>query len=390
MVYYCELNKTGWEHAAVNGHLLGLLAGAFPEESIQCWLSASHWEALPNKASVKNEVSVSFVDVIEPLQGNKVRWVTKLVSECGQIVRVFRRAAKDKPLVIFFSSASPLANLFITLLAGHWFGRQKAVVVMHGELQLLRVKKTKWIDKCYAWCLRRAFGRRLPNRRYLVLGEHIRTAAVRYGYLPENMVVAIPHPLPTLSNSGYIQPDKGMVFGHIGVAKRAKNSQLFFELAQVVSRNSGSDAASFSVAGMVLEELKPLKKEWIDHVAITGPLAPDGYIKACAEIRYAVFCYADEDYELIGSGAVMDAIALEIPIIAIKNNYFAALFDRSGIAPGILCQNFRELCEVVTRLVQEDGSAYRDLRRGIHQLKQTFDGPEIQEKFSKQMKEFIN
>src|SRR5690606_5834180 len=134
----------------------------------------------------------------------------------------------------------------------------------------------------------------------------------------------------------------------IGVAKRAKNSQLFFELAQVVSRNSGSDAASFSVAGMVLEELKPLKKEWIDHVAITGPLAPDGYIKACAEIRYAVFCYADEDYELIGSGAVMDAIALEIPIIAIKNNYFAALFDRSGIAPGILCQNFRELCEVVT------------------------------------------
>lgn len=60
------------------------------------------------------------------------------------------------------------------------------------------------------------------------------------------------------------------------------------------------------------------------------------------ELDYILFFYPLDSYRLTASGAIYDAIAHEIPIISLKNDYFVYLFEKYGRF-GYLFDNIDEM-----------------------------------------------
>ena len=389
MVYFCELNRPSREHAAVNGTILKLIARLFPDDTVSCWVDKRHWLAMAESAVLdEKNIRPAYIRVLTPKRGSKLRWAMKLLRECRQAYHLLLSAKRGRAKLTFFASASPLTVWFVTRLADIWFQDVKLVITLHGELQLLRLKNEKWIDRFYVRCLQSSFARRLKNQRFLLLGEHIQSAVFRYGYLRPSQVIAIPHPLTLQTNKKVVEPVNKVIFGHIGVAKLAKRSQLFFELAKYIHTSKPECAVSFVLAGSMLEELQPWENEWVVRKHSDGFLDTDAYLSMCESMAYAIFCYADEEYELISSGAIMDAIALEIPMIVLRNDYFEKLFSCCAAPPGILCDNIDDLYETVAAIIDKKVVPYSRLKEGIRELKDILSNDKIAETASL-LKEFV-
>lgn len=390
MIFFCEINKTGFEHATANKQLLALLARTFPGSVIQARISQSHWQAISDGVDT-TDIEPLFEEVIAPETGNKWRWISKLLNECKRAFAILRAAQNKKVKLVFFASSSPLGNLFISLLSRFVFKKCKVVITLHGELQLLRSRGGKAVDRVYALCLRKAFSMKVTNQRYLILDKYICDRLLAYGLIPSERVMAIRHPLThkQLSPNEPI-PEKKVVFGHLGVAKVDKHSPLFFDLARRFQSEVSKGLASFVVAGQVLDEMLPFTNQWVEYSEAGELLTNDAYLARCKGMQYAVFFYDDKGYELISSGAIMDAISFGIPIIGLRNPYFTHLFEQCQIPPGILCDDFNGFCEVVRKLITTDEYNYEQMKTGMRLLKSKFDFGQIQVDFSSQLHGFLN
>lgn len=389
MILFCEVNKTGLEHALVNRQMLTLLARIFPGATTYARVSESHWAAISRNEQVEGIMPV-FEPVVRSAKGNKWRWIVKLLTECKLSFRILRHAQREKAALVFFASSSPVGNLFISLMLTFLFRKCKVIITLHGELQLLRQRGGKCVDRLYASFLRMAFTMRLLGRRYLVLDPYIRDRLVTYKLLPGDRIIAIRHPL---THEGEISPPNagpGIVFGHLGVAKLEKRSPLFFELAAKFQSDVAVGRASFVVAGQLLDEMQPFINNWVEYSDSDELVSYDAYLDHCMKMQYAIFFYDNAGYELISSGTIMDAISFEIPIIALKNGYFTRLFDACAVPPGILCNDFEELCDVVYKVITSDGFNYGQLKVGMRLLKHKFGLGQLQDDFSSQLEGFLS
>lgn len=389
MIFFCEVNKTGLEHALVNRQMLTLLARIFPSSAIYARVSESHWAAISRNQHGGRVIRV-FEPVVRSEKGNKWRWIVKLLTECKLSFLILRHARREKARFVFFASSSPVGNLFISLMLKFLFRKCKVIVTLHGELQLLRQRGGKNVDSLYARFLRMAFTMKLPNRRYLVLDKYIRNRLVAYKLMPADSMMAIRHPLTYEGEARPPNVKPGIVFGHLGVAKLEKRSPLFFELAAKFQSEIVAGRVSFVVAGQLLDEMLPFKNKWVEYSDTEELVSYDAYLNQCMKMQYAIFFYDNEGYELISSGTIMDAISFEIPIIALKNRYFTHLFDACEIPPGILCSDFAEFCDVVDKIITTEGYNYGQMKAGMRLLKQKFDLGQIQVDFSAQLDGFLS
>ncbi|WP_262246819.1 hypothetical protein [Parapedobacter soli] len=393
------------EHATINRQTLTLLARIFPDSTIYARVSEPHWKAISDKQHWGNVVPV-FEPVVLAEKGNKWRWIVKLLTECKRSFLILRHAQRTKAAFIFFASNSPVGNLFISLMLRFLFRKCRVVITLHGELKLLRQGGGKTVDRLYSSLLRMAFAMRLRGRRYLVLEEYIRDRMVMHKLLPADSMMAIRHPLTYEGETRHHGIGPRIVFGHLGVAKLEKQSPLFFELAARFRSEIAAGRASFVVAGQLLEEMLPFRNAWVEYSDGDQFVAYDAYLDRCMEMQYAVFFYGSKEYELISSGAIMDAISFGTPIIALRNHYFTHLFAACEIPPGILCSDFDELCNVVDELIatsasntQSDKNAdsvrplradYFRMKAGMELLKRKFDLGQIEVDLATQLNEFLS
>ncbi len=385
MVYFCEINKTDQGHASINTALLSMLGNATGTERITCWVSSAHWKEMMPDAGLMSRLDVNETNVLVPITSDKARWVRKLLVECRVLDSIFSRAKREKPKLIFFSSLSPLGNLFCSLLVKWKYPKQRVIITLHGELQLLKSKPAKRVDRLYAFLLKRSFRMTAKSRQFLVLGENIETYLLSKGFVDENTVISVPHPCrmpsPDLLPGPRMDSKKRTVFGHIGVAKRAKNSHLFFQLATYFKPAINSDEAMFVIAGPVLENVKNAANAYVDHSLAGEFMSEEEYRRRCQEMTYAIFMYEDREYELISSGAIMDAISFEIPILALRNTFFEQLFAQCKEPPGKLLDSYDELIAEVGSIIA-DGGQNENMKNGIRELKEYYSIDNIQNIFS--------
>ena len=78
----------------------------------------------------------------------------------------------------------------------------------------------------------------------------------------------------------------------------------------------------------------------------SGLLPFDQYNTYVKSMDVMLLLYNTESYKLTASGAILEAIWNEKPIIALNNSYFDYLFKRYGNM-GILCDNVKDICEAI-------------------------------------------
>ncbi|SHG27073.1 Glycosyltransferase involved in cell wall bisynthesis [Flavobacterium segetis] len=71
-------------------------------------------------------------------------------------------------------------------------------------------------------------------------------------------------------------------------------------------------------------------------------LSRDEFNEKINELDYILFFYPNDSYSITASGAIMDAIRFEKPILALKNVYFEYIFNKYG-SFGYLCENIEDM-----------------------------------------------
>ena len=394
MIYFCEINKTHDEHITINGKMFQLLKGSFPTHDIDCYMSSSHWNQLSDV--ITRDANIQFLEtrVVDPKQGDKIRWIRKILWECLTVLRIVRKAVKNNVSLIFFSSMSPFANYFIHLLLRYFVTNDiKVIITLHGELQLLKSDNLKKVDKVYATCVRRALWMKLPNRRFVVLNELIKSNLVAGGITDSSSIFEIPHPYDNrwaIVHERNSNSNHKMVFGHIGTAKLTKNSHLFFDLAKKNAASVVSGQVAFLISGQVFEEMEPFHNTYVEFRQSSSFVETADYVEQCLMMDYAIFMYTDNQYSMISSGAIMDAIAFGIPIIGLKSTYLTYLFDLCHTKPGILCECYEDMTYYVQRLISGGDDNYPQYLIGVNELQEYFSFERIQYKFDAQVRDFCN
>jgi hypothetical protein len=217
------------------------------------------------------------------------------------------------------------------------------------------------------------------NERCIALNEIVRSKLLERNIVTDDKIITIEHPIVER-----IVLQKGLnhnkiIFGHIGSAMKKKNSGLFFSLATFF--RSERDVG-FHLVGKadqdLLQDLNDSVKILSKNNSSISQAAYESYIH---ELDYAIFTFDDNNYVLRVSGALMDAVLYQKPIIALKQEYISYLFETGGNI-GFLCENIDEMRQLLARLIERDEvliSQYVIQQDNLGKLKEQFSIASIEQ-----------
>lgn len=132
----------------------------------------------------------------------------------------------------------------------------------------------------------------------------------------------------------------------IGIPSAVSKDRGFDYLTEIVFNVSNTNVHFYSISKMNEElsapnftELNPTK-QLFDF---------DQYSSYVKGMDYLLFFYDPNSYKLTASGAILEAIWNEKPILALRNAYFDYLFEKYGPI-GYLCDNVKELLQKIDQI----------------------------------------
>ena len=265
-----------------------MLSKNFESEIINVWIDKSHFKHYLNKPT---NIQTRYKKVIQPERSNAKLWMLKLISEIFMITQILWCARKNKVKLVFFSSLSPVGNLYYSLI-GRIIGKVKVIIVMHGELQVAKpVYKKKKVENLYGKALRLCFKRNIRSRKFFILGASIYNNILKYDLLSPEQMICIEHPyvFPERIKDTPVAIKKPIIFGHLGVAKLNKQSQLFFQLAESMKDYVTNGLVRFVVVGQILEEIMPFVNSYVSYDKTIDFISRDDYDQKGMELDYSMF-----------------------------------------------------------------------------------------------------
>jgi thymidine kinase len=109
----------------------------------------------------------------------------------------------------------------------------------------------------------------------------------------------------------------------------------------------------------------PYKNSFVNEIiGNSKPEKPDyltrnEYETNVLKLDFALFFYKEPHYIFRASGAVIDNIAFEIPIIAFKHPFFENLFEQAGPI-GYLCDDLKEMEQIIRKIANKNEQVQSD------------------------------
>jgi glycosyltransferase involved in cell wall biosynthesis len=224
---------------------------------------------------------------------------------------------------------------------------KKVVILCHDEMELLITNSGGGFAKLKRKLVRNFFGsnRIEKNMEFVVLGESI--CKNLRNVLPESVhshFHSIEHPYyfhTIIPKEQYNRPQN---IGLVGVISESKGLNDFISFVNLVSELSLK--VDIKVIGRISTHQydKFFKDKQVD---ITWKYLPrDEMERRIAELDYILYFYPKDSYKLIASGAVFDAVCMNKPILAIRNDFFEHVLHSIGY-PSLLVDDVEELADFV-------------------------------------------
>lgn len=385
MIYFAELFMTGGQHAAFNAGMLQVFAKAFPLQKIKLFAAGSHYQQLKKHIGSASSFSWSSTHVVPNKSGNIVRWFLKFINEFVQVFRILFFARVKSVALVYFAFLSPIGQYLVSLYVRYLpVNGQQVIITLHG-LDLLRDDKPrKRIDRFYAKLLERAFSNPSEYKRYVVLEERVANYLLSKGYLQREEIIQIPHPYK-FDVQPVAKANTPLILAHLGVARLDKHAAAFFELAARCSDMVKEGKIIFQVIGPVLPEMKPYLNPWVKYVDTEAMLDHATYRQQCLQAHYAVFFYDESSYTLTSSGAIIDAIAYRLPILALHSPAFDALSSVNPF-PGKLYNSLDSLEQDIIMLVQNHPQVYTQFQESFVALQDHYSIEHVARLMNSQVK----
>lgn len=240
---------------------------------------------------------------------------------------------KDDLLVFNYSNLLSVRTINFVNKAFH----RKILIFCHGEMEYLKADYSFFgIFNRLLFRLGRQFFlnkniRIEENLKFVVLGESILNNI--YKLTPPNIsksFVEIDHPYffknDVKQKNDFIR--EKLKVGTVGLFYKVKGADEFCEIVSLVDINK----IEFSITGKIFYDITKLQSLNVDIPTNKGmDIVPrDELERRIADLDFILYLYPSESYQLMASGAILDALSLQKPIIALKNNYFEYIFSKFG------------------------------------------------------------
>lgn len=350
MIIISEVVHTGEVHFQVNSCFVEMFSILYPFDEIIFNAEETHVKSV--KRILEKRVSnIEFSSFKSYYDVNEYSWGTRIIGECIQIFKIIRRRKSLKNNVYVWTCLFPTGHFFLNFLT-LFQNNSKHIVILHGELEFLKTRNKRFGEIFLGFILRLSMKMSSKQSRYIVLGDNIKISlSKRIGKRISKKVYSILHPYNFFAeeNLNVSNNKEVLTIGAIGTQMLSKNSNYLFELARFFSDDIHLKKIVFKTIGRVLPELDKFKTELVINLYADSFVSQKEFEFEISKLNFIVFFYDNKAYELCASGAIFEAIRMNVPIISIKNDFFEWLFKSFG-EMGFLCDDLKGIEYVVNKL----------------------------------------
>lgn len=375
--YFIDQTSEGEHHMVFNASFIDILNQLFPENLIYysgIQSSQKHvFEAL--NENLKQKVVLREINYYKTISNHLVlkgfNFILKEFLRFFKFLEIFLSTNKNDVICL---SITTFSSLFFFKVLSLFFNR-KIITVLHGDIDFIYIAKNK-NEKINALFYRLIFKLKKKNFKYILLNKISKSILVRDGYLNTGEVIEINHPY-TFDNQELkiVELNYPIKFAHNGSMEiKRKNSHFIFELAENLKNEILNKKIEFYVIGLATDQINPFKNNWVNISVgeqknnIPPYLPRHQYETEMLKMNYILFFFPENEYVFRASGAVIDAIAFEKPILAIKHPFFENIFNQCGEI-GYLCENLTEMEGLIFELTHDIEKYKSDYKKQILNLK---------------------
>ena len=244
-------------------------------------------------------------------------------------------------------------NIFLALWLLRFFdiGKNNIYIMCHNEMEGIDKKEnTAYVNKVFIDPFLRVSFRHIniPSRFHFILLSSFMEKYFKSRVSERNKknIFSIDH--------AYIRP-----FVDCSLADKSKSNELLVGVPAAINKDRGlnvlKEVLKKKIADSVLIQSISFITEKIDspHFASlneTGRLLPfEEYNRFINKMDILLFLYDKGSYKLTASGAILEAIWNQKPIIALHNYYFDYIFEKFGDL-GFLCDSIDELVNKINEI----------------------------------------
>lgn len=333
-------------HEVFNTSLILMCAKIFPEVKYLSGKTASRNNRKLSALYAPNTANVTF----------KTKHVCEKDSKAGAFIRtivgffitIYEYIFSKPRQVIIYNYTNPLSMPVILLL--NFVLRKKIIFTMHGELELQYqhiplTRPAGWYKQCHTLSLKYLL--RHNTASVLVLGDSIKDNLIKLFPQISQQIISINHPYFIEKQEYTVHPiSVPLKIGTVGVMKKEKGSDYLIALSKRLEKEIKENKVILYSIGRTegVDITQQLNIQWIGH---KKGLSRDDFETHIKNLDFILYLYPTDSYKLTASGAIMDAIKLQKPIISLNNDYFNGLFKENPIG-----YTFDTLEDIVTCIHQ--------------------------------------
>jgi len=258
------------------------------------------------------------------------------------VVNAINIILHDKPLVVKYYA---LISYPVILIGSKLkLCKKNTTFVLHGLEVLINPTSSKFKKIYYKICI--AFPK-TKNYHYLVLGDRIRKNLVKLIPSINNNLVAIDHPYSEKKMRNTNHNYQKIKIACIGWGIQGKGIDDFNNLVSKYYNNN-HNLIEFYYIGK-LENDVIIDQRIILPFPGNKFVPKDEYEQMIAKMNCILFLFPVDSYKLTASGSLLEAVSFNLPIIALKNEYFNEVFEKS-LLKGFLFDSVDEIYNFISSL----------------------------------------
>ncbi|WP_318503678.1 glycosyltransferase family protein [Photobacterium leiognathi] len=360
-----DLIRKNNEHHVFNSETIKAIESITNESYYYLDGSSSSIEFIKNKDNLTN-VKVSNTKVY--------LWILSIFK----LIQLLFKHKKDNIIIL---SATPLHYFVCTILNNLLNVNIK--IFMHGELGYINSAEGRG-QKFGSKLLDLAF--KIKSKiKFIAINEYIYNKML--SLYPETEFSCIEHPLQQydLKNKQNKDDNFQLNIGSFGIQSKEKNSEKIYELSSIINDLK----VKLQTIGITNGSFEYDQSSNVIHYCrgdFNSELIPkDVFLSYVLNLDLVLFFNSsDEKYDLIPSGVFSDCIALELPIIALKNAKLEFFFQKYGVL-GILCDDIESMGEAIRKLYSNPAE-YKSYKDSIKMIKSKLNFSRYRRKISELLK----
>lgn len=344
-ILYVDSNSYGHFHETFNS--ASLKSFALISEKIKYY---AHRTSKENVVKILEETipNLEYHSLYFPNENSKTKYLFKLLLTA--IYNIYFVIKLDKNDVLVFNFNNLVALKLINFLNKYF--KSNIIVICHGEMQaLLPSNKSRFSKKILSSFFMNDRLVISENLYFMVLSQSVYFNLLNILTSEKSShIVFTEHPYIFKKHHEIKTNCNVLRIGTIGTMAISKGLDDLIFLEKSLKENT---QVELSIIGTFYDGFDKLQNSKIHYYSSTNRKAQlmdrnlmNSKIK---ELDYALFLYPNENYKLIASGAIFDAIDNNIPIIAYKIDYFLHLEKEYG-SIGYLVNNKYELINLIKNI----------------------------------------